>query len=494
MATTQATSAAQRSRPRLELLETRELLSGFTPTPVEQLFLEQLNDARANPALYGASIGLDLSAVLPSQPLAFDTRLIQAARLHSQDMNDRAYFAHVTPDGIAPGQRMADAGFAANNYGESIAGGYSGPSDALTALIIDTGIANLGHRRHLLAIDSAFQPQNRIGIGIVQNGSGPLGRYFTIDTASAANGGPFLTGTVFNDLHGNGKYDVGEGLGNVTITVAGVGSTTTFDTGGYALAVRPGTYTVTASGGSLPAPVTQTVTVGTSNSRLNFAFGGQDYVQKLYQTILGRSGSSAELAPWAMAVSGAVGPAGVVSAIEQSAEARTRLVKSWYLTYLGRPALNGEEQGWVRTLVAGATQEQVLTAILGSEEFFNRAATLGSAGTPNQQYVATLYSILLNRTASSAEVTGWQGTLAAAGRNAVTAAFFHSAEYRSNVISGYYTGLLQRTATPSLAEVNSWVSSGLDVLAMRVSFEASQEYRSHPSSAGVPTPTSLPSA
>src|SRR5207302_4179641 len=146
MAATQTTSAVRRSRLHLEFLETRELLSGFTPTAVEQLFLEQLNDARVNPAAYGASIGFDLSAVPPSQPLAFDTRLIQAARLHSQDMNDRAYFAHVTPEGIGPGQRRSVAGFVANSWGECIAGGYVGSSEALSALIIDNGIANLGHR------------------------------------------------------------------------------------------------------------------------------------------------------------------------------------------------------------------------------------------------------------------------------------------------------------------------------------------------------------
>ncbi|HLJ95581.1 MAG TPA: CAP domain-containing protein, partial [Gemmataceae bacterium] len=183
MAATQCNGALRRSRLHLELLETREVLSVFTPTAVEQAFLEQLNDARANPAAYGASIGLDLSSVAPAQPLAFDPRLIQSARLHSQDMNDRSYFAHITPDGIGPGQRMADAGLAAMNYGESIAGGYPGPSQALSALILDNGIPDLGHRRHLLAIDSAFQSQNVVGIGIVQQGSGPLGNYYTIDTA-----------------------------------------------------------------------------------------------------------------------------------------------------------------------------------------------------------------------------------------------------------------------------------------------------------------------
>src|SRR6516164_4235869 len=83
----QATALACVHRVRLELeqLEDRRLLSGYDPAPVEQLFLEQLNDARANPAAYGAPIGLDLSGVAPAAPLAFNLELIQAARQHSQD-------------------------------------------------------------------------------------------------------------------------------------------------------------------------------------------------------------------------------------------------------------------------------------------------------------------------------------------------------------------------------------------------------------------------
>src|SRR5438552_619923 len=96
------------ARPRrchlsVEHLETREVLSGFQPTAAEQLFLEQLNDARANPAAYGQSIGLDLSGVAPSQPLAFNPQLVQAALLHAQDMAARGYFDHYTPEGLDPG-------------------------------------------------------------------------------------------------------------------------------------------------------------------------------------------------------------------------------------------------------------------------------------------------------------------------------------------------------------------------------------------------------
>src|SRR5260370_23694654 len=108
---------AHRIRLQLEPLETRQLLSGFTPSVAEQLFLEQLNDARANPAAYGAAIGVDLSRVAPSQPLAFNTELIQAARLHSQDMNNRSYFDHNTPEGADPGARITQAGFSWLDWG-----------------------------------------------------------------------------------------------------------------------------------------------------------------------------------------------------------------------------------------------------------------------------------------------------------------------------------------------------------------------------------------
>ncbi|MBV9121730.1 MAG: hypothetical protein JO112_00030, partial [Planctomycetes bacterium] len=256
----------------LEQLEARQLLSGFQPTAVEQLFLEQLNDARANPAAYGASIGLDLSNVAPSQPLAFNPLLIQSARQHSQDMNDRGYFDHNTPDGVNPGQRITNAGFTWMSWGESIAAGSAFPdsASALKALIIDAGVPDLGHRNQLLDLQPIFNNQTEVGIGVVQNGSGPLTNYYTIDSAAPTDSRPFITGVVFNDANGNGKYDLGEGLGNVTVTVAGVGSTTTWDSGGYSFQVSPGTYSVTASGGGLAAPITESVTVGATNSRLNF--------------------------------------------------------------------------------------------------------------------------------------------------------------------------------------------------------------------------------
>jgi uncharacterized protein YkwD len=465
------------THPTFELLETRELLSGYQPTAVEQLFLEQLNDARANPAAYGASIGVDLSNVAPSQPLAFDPQLIQAARMHSQDMSNRGYFSHNTPEGVDPGRRMSDAGFAWRSWGESLAAGsaFQGPPEALRALIIDSGIPDLGHRHHLLAMSSLFQRQNQVGIGLVQGTSGPLTNYYTIDSAGSSNPQTFLTGVVFVDSNGNGKYDIGEGLAGVTITVAGVGSTTTYDSGGYSIPVNPGTYTVTATGGGLGAPIVRTVTVSSSNYRLNLSPSALDsnsvtYVRNLYQTILGRPGTEGEVALWAPVLQGSAGTAGVASAIEQSAEARTRLVNSWYTVYLGRRAQNGEEQVWVNALLKGAKEEDIQAAILGSDEFF------AHAGWNNESYINALYAALLNRAGTMPEVNGWLATLPAVGRTQVASRFVHSTEYLSGMVASYYSSLLHRSQAPASQEIAAWVGTGLDCLAMRIRFETSNEF------------------
>jgi hypothetical protein len=277
-------------RPTPETIESRVLLSGYSPTAVEQYYLELLDDARFNPAAYGQSLGIDLSNVAPAQPLAMNEELVEAARLHSQDMINQDYFSHTSPQGTDPGDRIAAAGFSYTSWAESIetntnpapsSQGFPanyGAWDAgysLGNLIVDQGVPDLGHRIMLLDIGGLDHAMQQIGIGIASQDSTSGGYDYrqtdtTIDLASTSDSDPFLTGVVFNDTTGNGEYEPGEGLSGVTIAVSGVGSTTTLDAGGYSIELAPGTYTVTASGGGLPAPIARTVIIGNDNVRLNF--------------------------------------------------------------------------------------------------------------------------------------------------------------------------------------------------------------------------------
>ncbi|MGP0068459.1 MAG: hypothetical protein ACLQGP_33280 [Isosphaeraceae bacterium] len=278
------------SRPSAERLESRALLSGYSPTDIEQLYLEELDDARFNPAAYGVSLGLDLSGVAPSQPLAMSPLLVESARLHSQDMIAQDYFAHTTPQGLGPEQRIQATGFDPTGYAESIeyntnptAISTPFPADyaandtlqSLSDLIIDQGVPDLGHRVMLLDIGGQLQDDRQIGIGIASQDTTSGGFDFrqtdtTIDIAATTDTNPFITGVVYDDTSGNGEYEPGEGLGGVTISVSNVETTTTLDAGGYSLQVPQGIYTVTASGGGLPSPITRTVVVQNENMSLNF--------------------------------------------------------------------------------------------------------------------------------------------------------------------------------------------------------------------------------
>jgi hypothetical protein len=119
---------------------------------------------------------------------------------------------------------------------------------------------------------NALYRQHRVtGISIATSGGDVTLR----DISVAYRGNkPLLTGVVYRDANGNGKYDAGEGLPGVSISAGTLGATTAWDTGGYTLPVnvkRAATITVVASGGGLAAPISETVTVRPgANTRLNF--------------------------------------------------------------------------------------------------------------------------------------------------------------------------------------------------------------------------------
>lgn len=93
------------------------------------------------------------------RPLAPDPELTGVAREHSADMFARGYFAHDTPEGLTPFDRMRHANVRFLTAGENLA-------LAPTLSVAHTGLMNSpGHRANIL------QPQfGRVGIGILDGG------------------------------------------------------------------------------------------------------------------------------------------------------------------------------------------------------------------------------------------------------------------------------------------------------------------------------------
>jgi len=93
------------------------------------------------------------------RPLAADPEMTEVARRHSADMFARGYFAHDTPEGLTPFDRMRQSDVEFLTAGENLA-------LAPTLQVAHTGLMNSpGHRANIL------RPQfGRVGIGIMDGG------------------------------------------------------------------------------------------------------------------------------------------------------------------------------------------------------------------------------------------------------------------------------------------------------------------------------------
>lgn len=86
-----------------------------------------------------------------------DAALSSVARSHSSDMVARGYFAHTSPDGLSPFDRMSRAGISFRSAAENIA--WAGSVEVAHTSLMNSP----GHRANIL------NPSlKRIGIGIVQ--------------------------------------------------------------------------------------------------------------------------------------------------------------------------------------------------------------------------------------------------------------------------------------------------------------------------------------
>jgi uncharacterized protein YkwD len=111
---------------------------------LEMKMLEMVNKERAKEGL---------------KPLKADPELSRVARVHSQDMFRRGYFAHVNPDGKDPFDRMKAAGVKFRAAGENLA-------LAQTLEIAHTNLMNSpGHRANIMSPNFG-----RLGVGIMDGG------------------------------------------------------------------------------------------------------------------------------------------------------------------------------------------------------------------------------------------------------------------------------------------------------------------------------------
>jgi len=264
---------------------------------------------------------------------------------------------------------------------------------------------------------------------------------------------------------------------------------------------------------------TAAVTAGADLTTLTVGFTGSveyqalypanaDFVQSLYEHVLGRQGTNAEVGSWVQMLAGGTSRNAVALAFATSSESLTASVEGFYESLLQRPVDPVGLSYWVGQAGHESIQ-QVAASIVGSQEFQFRAAS-GTSGQAfdnavafNQQMlvpdpvtnpvtsgsqtgvtaltakVDKLYQLILGRPADSAGEQYWVSQLV--GGTAlvdVVKSFLTSPEYANIVVNSYYQSFLGRSPDPAgLADWTAAVTGGADITALTVAFATSAEYQ-----------------
>lgn len=158
-----------------------ETVSGGLASAQEVLEDDPLDEAEIERAIHDRSN--DVRQARGKPPLDFDTRLRSVARSHSEDMADRGYFSHESPDGERHGDRYNRAGIncgaSAENIAWTVADGdvktESGTVDhdrnetSIARGLVRQWMNSPGHREILL--DGQWQSEG-IGIAVTETDDG----------------------------------------------------------------------------------------------------------------------------------------------------------------------------------------------------------------------------------------------------------------------------------------------------------------------------------
>ncbi len=285
---------------------------GAHPDGREQQVMWLMNRARANPSAEGVWLATSTdpdiadgrnwfvvnTTVLQNEfngysakpPAAFDVRLYNAAKAHSDDL-----IARDAQDHTGQFDRINTAGFKWQAVRGNVFAYADSSLNAHAAWNIDWGSGTAdgmqtgrGHRQAIMSLD----PNNYTNVGVAlvyENNPGTsvgpyvtTGNYCKAITSYADHYNQFIVGTVWRDLNGNSQYDPGEGIGGVTVTPnAGTYYAVTSASGGYAIPVTmaPGTYSVTFTGS---ASGTKNLTIGSTSALLDLVLGAPILEKKLY--------------------------------------------------------------------------------------------------------------------------------------------------------------------------------------------------------------------
>jgi|GEM_PF-360254 len=447
-------------------------MTSHTPTAFEQQMLEYINRARLDPqgefdalitdpasgtavqanittALDYFGVDLDLFEEQLTEydaeaPLAWNGALAVAAENHTQAMIDADAQGHRMEGEPALSDRVVAAGYTGwTRLNENVFAYAEDPLHAHASFYIDWGDGPGGMQDpagHRIAIMS--DEVTEIGIGMLETPGGlSVGPYAVTQNFGTRSGDQTqLLGVVIDDADGDAFYDIGEGLGGITVTAVGAAgsfTTTSWSTGGYQMELPEGEYEVTFSGSGIDGVVRHMVSMDDDNLKLDALAGdamtdgqpatvlrgtaGDEMLvgtDGFDQVLIGGGGSDT--------LYGADGDDRVFG--EQRVEGPDEggaVYRLYQATLDRKPNMEGYGN-WSERLDSGSwTLTQVADGFTGSSEF---QSTYGALD--NEDFVTLLYNNVLDRDPDAQGLTNWTSRLdGGMSRAEVVTGFSQSAEF-----------------------------------------------------------------
>jgi hypothetical protein len=300
--------------------------------------------------------------------------------------------------------------------------------------LVNSGNENQPAPRLTYVVEAPGSTPGTIGVQVGGVVNGPIVGPYTVQVFATLGGVPSGQGQIIlgwvqvnPNVNGTGIFTLSASIpagGGATFTATLANTTSDFNSA------------------SNTSEFSNPLAVGTPN---------QVYVAHVYQLLLDRA-PDANSAVWVNALNNGVSAAAVVLGVESSSEYLSDQVTALYRLYLARIPDTEGGQAWTNFLLAGGTLEQVAVGLTNSQEYYQlRFGT-------DENYILGLYSSMLQRLPSQAELVGWEIALNnGLSRPALSGAIVTSREYRADLVQSYYLTFLQRSA--DAAGVAAWVNA-----------------------------------
>jgi hypothetical protein len=128
---------------------------------------------------------------------------------------------------------------------------------------------------------------------------------------------------------------------------------------------------------------------------------GAGWVTGMYQDLLGRNPSQAEVNAWVQALNAGASPTEIAYDFAASPEREGQRVTADYEKYLGRAPSTAEVNAWVNAFAHGVSNEAVIAGFVGAPEYFQ------AHGDNTADWLRSAFADTLGRTPSAGESQGW---------------------------------------------------------------------------------------